>query len=288
MYDERLYILSAVLKMNIYPSLEELLIYENKRFLAYWLKANSIPHPQTWVFYHKEEARDFAKECSLPIVAKMAIGAAGSGVAIIKDRKKLEKYVDDIFSGKGVARKWGPNLRKVELSRRVMDRMKDIPGAIAYFRNKYVSSRADTQKMFAILQEYIDCDFEWRAVRIGDSYFAHKKLRSFGEMFSGTSKVSWEGPSSDLLDFVKKVCDKRNFLCQAVDIFEDRRGRFLVNELQSFFGSQNPHQMIINGKPGRYIDRDSRWSFEEGDFNVNNSYDLRLDHVIRLLKDRGL
>jgi len=45
LYDERIYIISEVLKFPIYPNLLEILIYENKKMLSYWLQANNIPHP---------------------------------------------------------------------------------------------------------------------------------------------------------------------------------------------------------------------------------------------------
>ena len=285
LYDERLYVIHKILGKRIYPTYEEILVYENKRFLSYWLKANQIPHPVTWIFYHKDEALQFISECSLPIVAKTSIGASGSGVKIFRNRDSLKKYVDSIFSEKGVTRKFGPNLRKGDIQKRFLMRIKNIPGAYRYFRNKFVSARIDPQKWFVILQEYIECDFEWRAVRIGDSYFAHKKLRHKGELFSGTSKVSWDTPPEKLLNFVKFVCDKRNFMSQAIDIFENGNGQYYVNELQSFFGSKHPHQMIMNGKPGRYIDKDSHWIFEEGNFNTNQSYDLRLEHALRILNE---
>ncbi len=288
LYDERVYIIHNVLKKKIYPTYEEILIYENKRMLTYWLEANKIPHPKTWIFYHKDEANQFIENCTLPIVAKTAIGASGSGVKIIKNRKKLKNYIDAAFSTKGIVRKWGPNLRKGDIGKRFVKRLRNIFQSYRYFRNKYISSTIDPQRWFVIFQEYIKCDFEWRAVRIGESYFAHKKLRRLGEMFSGTSKVKWDVPPEKLLDFVKYVCDKRNFLSQAIDIFEDENGQYLVNEMQCFFGSKNPHQMVIHGRPGRYINKNGRWIFEEGIFNINNSYNLRLDHVIQLLKDRKL
>jgi len=283
LYDERLYIIHNVLKKKIYPTYEEILIYENKRMLSYWLEANNIPHAKTWIFYHKDEALQFIKDCTLPIVAKTAIGASGSGVEIIKNKKRLLSYINEVFSNKGITRKWTPNLRKGKIKERILKRIKDIPGFLKYLKNRHKSATIDPQKWFAIFQEYIKCDFEWRAVRIGESYFAHKKLRHLGEMFSGTSKVSWDPPPEKLLNFVKYVCDKRDFLSQAIDIFEDANGQYLVNELQCFFGSKNPHQMIINGKPGRYIFRDNKWVFEEGSFNTNLSFDLRLENVIKLL-----
>jgi len=125
-------------------------------------------------------------------------------------------------------------------------------------------------------------------VRIDDSFFGHKKLHQYGEKFSGSSNVSWDPPPKKLLDFVKYITDKRKFLSQAVDIFEPEPGKFLVNEMQCFWGSKNPHQMIIRGKPGRYTLKNSKWIFEEGNFNKNNSYNLRLENVINLLQNNEL
>lgn len=284
LYDERLYILHNVLEKRIYPSYEEILVYENKKFLSYWLKANNIPHPPTRVFYHKEEALEFVRRCPLPLVGKTAVGAAGSGVRIMKNREEIYGYVNRAFSEKGIPRRWGPNVNKGSYAKRLFKRLKNIPGSLRYFREKYQSARMDPHRWFVIFQEYIPTDFEWRAVRIGDSYFAHKKLGRMGSMFSGTSKVGWDGPSEKLLDFVEMVTDKRGFLSQAVDLFEDDKGNFYVNELQCFFGSKNPHQMILDGTPGRYVRDGSGWKFEEGHFNSNNSYDLRLRHVLELIK----
>ena len=56
LYDERTYVLSAVLGQRIYPKYEETLLYENKRMMAAWLQAKRVPHPRTWIFYDMEEA----------------------------------------------------------------------------------------------------------------------------------------------------------------------------------------------------------------------------------------
>jgi len=283
LYDERLYILNFVLKKKMYPTYEELLVYENKKMLAYWLKANRIPHPLTNVFYNKEDALTFADSCKYPIVGKTGLGSEGTGVNIILNKRKLEKYIGYAFSKKGIKRKGGPNFRINGYFARLNNRLKNIPESVRYFMQKFKDAHDDIQKGYVILQDYINCTFEWRVVKIGESYFAHKKLKSFGSKFSGTSLVSWDGPSLELLEFVKDVCDRRGFLCQAVDIFEPEPGRFYVNELHTFFGSRNPHQMILHEKPGRYINKNGNWIFEEGTFNSNNSFDLRLDHLIGIL-----
>ncbi|MCP4149923.1 MAG: hypothetical protein GY757_19410, partial [bacterium] len=227
LYDERIYIINKILNKPIYPTYEEILVYENKKFLSYWLKANQVPHPETNVFYNKDEALEFIQQCPLPQVGKTSIGAAGSGVKILKTRSELQTYINQAFSEQGIPRRWGPNLRKGNLTKRLLNRLKNIPELFRYLKKKKQSVDVDPHRWFAILQKYIPVDFEWRAVRIDDSFFAHKKLGEQGGLISGTSKVSWDGPDYKLLDFVKMVTDKRGFISQAVDIFTDKEGNFL-------------------------------------------------------------
>jgi glutathione synthase/RimK-type ligase-like ATP-grasp enzyme len=284
MYDERLYIINKILNLPIYPSYEEFLIYENKRMLSYWLESNKVPHPRTWIFYNKKEAEYFSEYCKYPVVAKTTIGASGSGVKILKNKREVNKYLGDVFTRKGITRYWGINLRKGDWGKRVFNRLKNLPEFFNYMAKKRVMATIEPQKLHVIFQDYIKCDFEWRCVRIGDSYFGHKKLAKRGEKKSGTSEVSWDPPTFQLLDFIKTITEKGNFLSMAVDVFEPQPGKFYVNEMQCFWGSKNPHQMLIDGNPGRYVFKKGAWVFEEGLYNTNNSYDLRLGHVINLLK----
>jgi hypothetical protein len=280
-YDEKLSILKNYGHYNIFPSLEECLIYENKRYLSYWLEANNIPHPDTFVFYHKDEALKTLPKDQLPLVGKVNIGASGSGVSILKTREDVKVYINNAFSGQGIKRRSGPNLEKGGLIRRGLHYVWH-PADIAGKLKKYKQVSRDIQKDFVILQEFIPHKFEWRVVRIGDSFFAHKKLIS-GEKASGSLLKGYENPPFELLNFVKKITDKHQFYSQAVDIFESERG-YLVNEMQCIFGQSDPYQMLVDGKPGRYRFVDNQWLFEEGDFASNQCYDLRLDFVLNQLK----
>ena len=112
LYDERIYILANELNYKIYPSQTEIFIYENKRFISFWLKAHRIPHPKTNVFYDIKEAKDFLNETSGVIVAKTNIGASGSGVRILRTDKEKNDYCYNTFIGKGAPRRTGPNFEK--------------------------------------------------------------------------------------------------------------------------------------------------------------------------------
>ncbi|HPR13494.1 MAG TPA: hypothetical protein PLV06_13985 [Bacteroidales bacterium] len=283
LYDERLSILVREKHLQSFPALDEVLIHENKVFQSYWLKAGGLPHPATHVFYYREEAEDFAGRAVLPLVAKLNIGSSGKGVEIIRTQPELKQYVREIFAS-GRRSRSGPNLSRggylkraaAVLSRRGMLREK---------LSKYSAIRDEVQKGYVLFQEYVPHEYEWRAVRIGDSFFAHKKMRT-GDKASGSLKKGYGAPPRELLDFVRTVTDRFGFRSMSADLFEPEPGRYLINEMQCIFGQSDPHQMIIEGRPGRYRFRDDEWVFEEGDFASNQCFDLRVDHVIDMLKKR--
>jgi glutathione synthase/RimK-type ligase-like ATP-grasp enzyme len=233
-----------------------------------------------------DAALNFVENYKFPLVAKTNIGAGGSGVKILKNVTEAKDYIDNSFSTIGINRSFLPNINKGEYFKRLKKRLSNINESIKYFKEKKKAATIDPQRWFVIFQEYIDSEFEWRCVVIDDSYFGHKKLRNFGEKMSGTSKVSWDVPNEKLLNLLKEIKEDNNLQCQAIDLFYNEKRGYLVNELQCFWGSKNPHQMIKEGAPGRYVYKNNKWIFEEGTFNTNNSYDLRLKHVLKLLEEK--
>lgn len=284
LYDERIYILGKVLKFKIFPSPDEIFIYENKRFLSYWLKANRIPHPETHVFYNSDETIEFLNNTSYPLVGKANIGASSSGVVVINNHKEAIEYARNAFSSKGVQRRHGPNLKTGKWGKRVFFYLKN-PVLFSSKINIYRMVGMDYQKGFVIFQEYIPHNFEWRIVRIGDSFFGHKKLKA-GDKASGSLLKEYCVPPPQLLDFVKEITDKHGFFSQAIDIFESERG-YLVNEMQCIFGQSDPHQMIVDGNAGRFIFYDNTWRFETGNFNANESFDNRVQWIIERFEANG-
>jgi glutathione synthase/RimK-type ligase-like ATP-grasp enzyme len=281
LYDERLYIVNKTLKKEIYPSFDEVLVYENKKFLSYFLKSNNIPHPETNVFYSKKEAQQFCEETNYPVVAKFNIGASGSGVKILRTKDKAIDYINQSFSSKGAPKRWGPNLEKGNILKRGLHYIfnpKDILKKI----NLYKIKRNTKQNGYLIFQQHIQHNFEWRCVRIGDSFFAHKKI-AIGEKASGTLLKAYENPPIKLLDFIKEITEKLGFTSLAIDLFETESGQYLVNEMQCYFGQSDSFQMKVDGKIGRYRYIDNNWIFEEGDFAKNACYNLRFEHLINQL-----
>lgn len=279
MYDEKIYWIENVLQKKVYPSFNEIYVYENKRNFSYFAQVLGLPVPETHVFYSLEEANEFLYSTHYPIVAKTNIGASGSGVEILRTRKAAKKYTNQAFT-KGIKRKSGPNLQIASRSSLLKRAIQD-PKLLIERLKFYRKIGGERQPNFVIFQEYIPHDFEWRIVKVGDSYFGHKKLKK-GDKASGALAKLYDMPPDRLLDFVDSICKKCKFNIMAVDIFENEDGGYYINEMQTQWGQKYDFLMLVDDKNGRFIKMETGdWLFEEGDFNQNKSFNLRLKWILQ-------
>lgn len=282
LYDERVTLLNQYFDIPIYPSVLEVLLYENKRFLRDWLMVNQLPHPETHVFFDRDEALSFIHSSKeFPIMGKTNIGASGNGVKKLNEYAEAVAYVSQAFE-QGIKPRIGPKLKKGSPFKKVLKVFRN-KGFLRQRLRDYKSNFINVQFHYVILQKFVPHSFEWRCVRIGESYFAHKKI-VVGDMASGTLKKGYDKVPETLLNFMKSVTEKHNLSSVAIDIFEEE-GNYLINEIQYLFGQSDPYQMLVNGKPGRYIYENDSWGFQEGMFNTNENYDLRLVHALTKLKN---
>jgi glutathione synthase/RimK-type ligase-like ATP-grasp enzyme len=200
------------------------------------------------VSYELEEAINYAESAELPVVAKTAIGASGSGIRVIRDRNELRRYTRMSFGRGIVPRGFDPR---------------------------------DRQRGYVYLQKYIPRVREWRMVRIGDSFFGYRKEPDSNGIHSASHKWSWLDPGERLLNFLQDVTDKGGFHSMDVDVFETEQGNLLVSELQTVFGCTTPAvQMKVNDVEGRYVRQDGKWIFQPGSFCANHMCNLRILWVL--------
>jgi glutathione synthase/RimK-type ligase-like ATP-grasp enzyme len=280
LYDERSYILCNYSGIPVYPSLNEVLVYENKRFLRDWLTVNDIPLPETNVFYFKNAALDYVESNKFyPIVAKTNIGASGDGVRFLQSQKEVTAYIYYAFKN-GIKSRTGPKLHKGSILHKIVKAVSSKE-FITRRLSEYSETFTNPQKGFVIFQKFVPHEYEWRCVRIGDSFFAHKKIARKNKS-SGTLIKGYDPVPITLLEFILEITDRTKLYSVAIDLFESDN-QFMVNEIQCFFGQSDPYQMLVDSKPGRYRKLNEEWVFEEGDFASNQCYDLRLSHAISLL-----
>jgi len=276
-FDEKLYVLTKSMNIPVYPGYEETVVYENKSALHWFLTSNGIASPNTFVSSDRNESERFIENSSYPVVAKTLMGAAGSGVKILETQKDAQRYIQNAFTT-GIKRRFGPN-RKTGSPKSWMVKAINSPGYFFKKLKEYKNRSEDVQKNIVLLQEYIPHDFEWRIVKIGESYFGYKKLK-IGSLASGSKQFEYGQVPEELLQFTHDLCKKFHFNFMAVDLFYSEK--IYLNELQTIFGHKSEAICKVDGKPGRYRMDDGKWQFEEGMFNSNESYDLRLETALNL------
>ena len=251
LFDERLRVMVKDLGKTVYPSFDEMWLYESKRRMYYWCQAHDVPHPPTWIFYSRREALDFCQTAPLPLVFKCDLGAGASGVKILRERGALRRLVNRAFK-KGIVRRNG--------------------------------DRRDRQWGSVILQQYVPEPAEWRITRIGKSFFGYQKGLK-GDFHSGSYIRIWANPPKPLLDFARGITETGRFDSMAIDILETADGRYLVTELQSLFGTSIDAQMRVDGQAGRYVydAASDLYRFEPGLFSINGCCNLRVEALLERL-----
>jgi len=159
----------------------------------------------------------------------------------------------------------------------------DINPKMAFNKiKKYSVSFEELQKHYIIFQKFTSHNGEFRTVKIGEDYFSYYKKMVKG-ICSGTKNIEFFNPSENLLNFSKYVFDTGNFQSMSLDILDIGNDVYYVNELQTIFGHIKEHILMIENKPGKLKFKNKKWEFEEGIFNSNQSFNLRLKNVIEKL-----
>lgn len=252
-FHEAVQVISSEMKFMLYPTARELNFYEAKRTLNNFLIVHNIPHPETHVFYDLKTTLAFLENSKYPIVFKTHLGSSSSGVEILRNKKQALKLARHLFND--------------------------------YYLRKMETESRSIEWGYMLVQQYIEDAKEYRIIKIGDSWFGYQKWKTDKQDFmSGSGVLKWINPSGDLLDFCYQIANQHQFTTMCFDIFRNRLGKYMVNELQTWFGSYDPTEMYVNDIPGRYCKRDNEWIFEPGMFNVHGSMALRMVDLIKNLQ----
>lgn len=266
MYNERLWVIKEYLKIPIYPSWHELFLYEDKRMYAYFFKTHNIPTPSTHVFYRKSDALAYMRNAKYPLICKTNGGSAGSGVQKITSLRQGTRLINRIF---GLI---DPRLAIGDVRWSKIKKFIRVP--------KFGMA----QRHYLIVQEYIDIETEWRMIKIGDTYAGYKRPIENGH--ASCDLMEYGFPPKELLMLIKRISEEENFDSLSLDVLQDKKGKYYVTEMQSLYGSFSLMQCAVDGKPGRIVEKNGNFIFEEGaDFFKFNSNVLRVKDFVEKIKN---
>src|SRR5574341_2384471 len=94
-----LYTIENYLGIPVYPNHNTCWHYDNKVAQYYMLRAAGVPLPQTWIFWDKNSAFEWAKKTEYPKVFKLSAGAASSNVIKVHSEADALRLIKKMFDG---------------------------------------------------------------------------------------------------------------------------------------------------------------------------------------------
>jgi hypothetical protein len=201
-------VIERELKLVMYPDQNTCWHYDDKIAQAYLLQALRIPTAQTWVWFDRHGALEWAATCDLPVVLKLASGAGSGNVRLVRSVEDAREWIERLF-------RW----RLTSLDERqfpIADRLTRIRNAIVALGKKtpvttrirnaliplllgYVAELpyADgfgAQTGCALFQEFlIGNAYDTRITVIGRRAFGFRRFNRDNDFrASGSGKIDWD------------------------------------------------------------------------------------------------
>ncbi len=176
-------VIETHLRIPVFPDMATCWHFDDKIAQSYLLKALGIPAPKTWVFWRRADALAWCETAAYPVVAKLAVGAGSTNVALVRDVAAARSYVERCFSGSGILVR--PPLPRGGIPRLLAQfkrTAKRAAQAVPYVLANHFPSMPDRtywmpQKNYALFQEFMPGNnFDTRVTVVGNRAFAYRRF----------------------------------------------------------------------------------------------------------------
>jgi glutathione synthase/RimK-type ligase-like ATP-grasp enzyme len=209
-----------------YPNQSTAWHYDDKIKQAFLMKAHGFPMTDSWVFYDKQAALDWARQASFPVVFKLRGGAGSMNVILVRSCKQASALIRKMF-GHGVY----PEKFKAQ----GLVRFKDFNlyreihhlGGNLYRWNKGldISPFWAPHKNYVLFQKFLPHnDHDTRVTVIGERAFAFRRLvRDDDFRASGSGRIDYDIDQIDMrcVELAFQISQKMGFQCMAYDFLEN-------------------------------------------------------------------
>ena len=92
-----LHVIEFQLRIPVFPNHVSSWHRRDKLAQYYLLEAAGVPMPKTWIFWDKQQAREWALQTDYPKVFKLSSGGGGKGVVLVRSVKEANHLIDRMF-----------------------------------------------------------------------------------------------------------------------------------------------------------------------------------------------
>ena len=229
-----LYAIEKYLNIPVFPDHNTYWHYDDKIAQYYIMQAAGIPTPQTWIFWDKNTALNWAKNTKYPKVFKLSAGAGSSNVLKVSSKTEAFALIDKMF-GRGIfpmtMNEYMPRIipRNLRQLQAMLFRIKQglLYGLTALYP-PLPSSWWQPEKDYIYFQEFIaDNAYDTRITIIGDRAFGYRRFNRPNDFrASGSGNFDVEPTKIDLncVKLAFNISNKLKFQSMAYDfIFQDNK-----------------------------------------------------------------
>lgn len=240
----------------VFPDSNNAWHFDNKVFQKYLFEAIDAPLANSYVFYSKIEAKNWAKTTCFPKVFKLKGGAGSNNVKLIQTKRKAIRLINKAF-GRGYSR----IDRKELFGKRlwIIKRDKNIQSVVGLFKGfarLFVPTDLERvlgkERGYIYFQDYIPGnDSDTRIIIIGNKAFAIKRgVREGDFRASGSGVISYDHRAIDLncVKIAFDVAQKLNTQCLTFDFVHFNENPLIVEISYGF-------------SPKGYIDCPGYWDY---------------------------
>jgi glutathione synthase/RimK-type ligase-like ATP-grasp enzyme len=254
--------IEAGFKIPVFPNLATRWHYDDKLAQHYFFDAIKAPKIRSWVFWNYNEALDFIKQCSYPIIFKLSVGAGSSNVLMLKSLKEAEDILDKMFV-KGffpyTVNEFASK-EKIVVKGGVKSRFKNVFKALLkpeIIQTIEIPWYYLVQKNYVYFQEFMPNNtHDIRITVIGSrafGYIRYNRANDFRASGSGNFDVNPKNIPLEAVKIAHQISKSQGFQSMAYDFLCDVKGKVLVNEISYCYVN-----WMVHNCPG-YWDRDLNW-----------------------------
>lgn len=155
--------------IKCFPNSKMTAFYDDKIAQSYLMRFLNVKTPKTHVFYSKDEAIEYSKDCAFPVVAKLSGGASSENVKLLNNINEF-----NIFLWGKFPQHWNK--------------------LVARFRGKFVSGfRKPVPPSYIYVQDYLPTLSDLRVVVWQDGYISIFGRQNRKNDFRASGSGNWFG-----------------------------------------------------------------------------------------------
>jgi len=244
--------------ISCYPNQATAWHYDDKVKQYFLLKAHMFPITDSWIFYDKSAALEWAETAIYPVVFKLCGGAGSMNVILVKTPGKATKLIRRMF-GRGIYPEKFLPMGAVRFKHfRLYQELHHLCGNLyRWSKGLDTSPLWQVHKNYILFQKFLlGNNYDTRVTVIGERAFAFRRLvRDDDFRASGSGRIDYDTSKIDMrcVELAFDVSRKMGFQSMAYDFLKNEKGEPEFCEISYTYVSSAVHNC-----PG-YWDVELNW-----------------------------